>query len=328
MLKYAVIGTSWITQEFIKGASLVEGLELAGVYSRTAVKGKAFAELFNSPKVYTDLQQLAGSDIDAVYIASPNSLHYKQSKFFLENGKHVLCEKPVTVNPKQLQELQALAKSRNLIYMEAIMFMHSPARKALAEALKNIGKISSVHFDFSQLSSRYSALKNGELPNIFNPEMAGGCLMDLGIYCVYPCIDFFGEPLKISASSGFLSSGADGYGTAVFDYKDLQATLTYSKIAQDRLGSQILGDEGTVVIESISKLTNIRLFGTSGEKLLVGDTPKPVIMSYEAQAFKNYITAFETYKAEYSVANETALKVSKAMNKIRELCGIKAGAEE
>jgi scyllo-inositol 2-dehydrogenase (NADP+) len=320
LLKYATIGTSWITEEFINGAALAGGMELVAVYSRSSEKGKSFANRLGTPPVYTDLEQMARADIDAVYIASPNSLHFSQSRLFLTNNINVICEKPATVTTAELEELQTLAESRGLVYMEAIMFMHTPAKRVLENALKKIGKITSAHFDFSQLSSKYSALKKGELPNIFNPEMAGGCLMDLGCYCVYPAVYFFGVPNAIFASAGFLEGGADAYGCAVFDYPDKQVTLTYSKIAQDRLGSQIMGDEGTVTIESISKLSNIVL-NLNNNKLeqLAGDTPKADIMGYEARAFCGFIKDFEANRAEYDKARKTALEVSRVIAHIREL---------
>lgn len=321
MIKYGTIGTSWITEEFIAGANLVEGLTLAAVYSRSAQKGESFASHFGANHVYTDLEEMATSDIDAVYIASPNNLHFEQSKLFLSNGKNVICEKPATVTPEQLIELQSLAKSRELIYMEAIMFMHTPTKNILEDALKKVGKISGVHFDFSQLSSRYELFKNGKNPNIFNPKMSGGVLMDLACYCVYPTVCFFGKPKNIFASASFLSNGVDGSGAAIFEYSDMQVVLTYSKIGQDKTGSQIIGDEGTITIGSISKLTDLYLYSNcDGSKVsLAGDTPKPVIMSYEAQAFKNFITMPELYKTEYEKAQKTALEVSRIINKIRRL---------
>lgn len=91
-IRYATIGTSWITREFIGGAALAGGLQLAAVYSRNEESGAAFAAGLGGVPVYTDLEKLAASGIDAVYIASPNSLHYPQSRFFLERGIHVLCE--------------------------------------------------------------------------------------------------------------------------------------------------------------------------------------------------------------------------------------------
>lgn len=196
MIKYGVIGSGWIAEEFVRGAQTVDGTCFAAMYSRTYEKGKEFAQKFGCEKVYTDLNEFAQSDIDAVYIASPNSLHYEQSKLMLENGKHVLCEKPITIIPDEFEELFALAQSKKLIYTEAIMMMHSPLKNNLKNALGKIGNITSAHFDFSQLSSKYKALVNGENPNIFNPEMKTGCLRDLGIYCFYPAVEYFGLPEK------------------------------------------------------------------------------------------------------------------------------------
>ena len=325
MVKFAVIGTGWIAEEFVKGTKLVEGLEFSAVYSRSKEKGKAFAQPFGGAEIFDDINALAKSDVDAVYIASPNSLHYEQSKLMLQNGKHVICEKPITVEPEEFEELRALAQEKGLVYMEAIMYMHLPARKTLKKALENLGEITTAHFDFSQLSSKYPALKRGELPNIFNPKFATGCLMDLGIYCVYPALDLFGEPKKITSTAGFLSTGADGYGTTVFDYGDKQVTLTFSKVGQSRFGSQIFGDNGTISTPSISKLVNVSYFDNDGnETALTPDTEKHVLMSYEAQSFYNYITNPEA-KQELESINDLTLAVSKAMKIIREKTGIKFG---
>lgn len=320
MVKFGVIGSGWIAEEFIKGSKLVDGFEFSAMYSRTYEKGKAFSEKFADVPVYTDINDFARSDIDAVYIASPNVLHYSQSKLMLQNGKHVLCEKPITILPEEFTELCALAKEKDLVYTEAIMMLHLSQRKIIKDNLKSLGKISTAHFDFSQLSSKYEALIRGENPNIFNPEMKTGCLRDLGIYCFYPAIDFFGNPDRIISSAGFLSTGADSYGTAVFDYSDKQVTLTYSKIGQDYCGSQIVGDKGTMTIGSISKLTDVKIHYKNGtEKLLVGDVEKYKLMSEEACDFYKYICKKNN---ELDEKNEIILSVLNAMNTVIKQCGI------
>ena len=323
MIKYGVIGSGWIAEEFVMGAQTVEGLEFAAMYSRTYEKGKEFAEKFGCENIYTDLEKFAKSDIDAVYIASPNLLHYEQSKLMLENGKHVLCEKPITITPDEFSELFSLAQSKKLIYTEAIMMMFSPNKNLLKNALGKIGNITTAHFDFSQLSSKYAALKRGENPNIFNPEMKTGCLRDLGIYCYYPAVEFFGIPEKITSRAGFIETGADGYGTAVLDYPDKQVTLTYSKIGQDYLGSQIFGDKGTITIESISKLTNIKIHFADGKtEDVTGETEKYILMSYEAEKFHDFITDFEKNKEEYFYINNIISEVNKLMYEVKNQCNI------
>ena len=108
-MRYGTIGTSWITEAYIRGAQMTGKWELAAVYSRSEEKGRALAERFGSPPVYTDLDRMAESDIDAVYIASPSILHEEHSRLFLEHGKHVLCEKPIAVTAAGLRRLQDLA---------------------------------------------------------------------------------------------------------------------------------------------------------------------------------------------------------------------------
>ncbi len=323
-MRYGVIGTGWIAKSFIDGAREVCGSEFSAVYSRTAESGNKFAAENKIGKVYTDINEFAKGDFDAVYIASPNRLHYEQSKLMLESGKHVICEKPITVEPEELEELQALAEKNGLIYVEAIMYMFNPARELLREAIGKIGKITSAHFDFSQLSSKYPAYLRGELPNIFNPALATGCLMDLGIYCVYPALDLFGMPEKITACAHFMESGADGSGTAGLLYSDKLITFTYSKLGQDRLGSQIFGDEGTIRIESISKLINMHLVNNNGESQeIIGDVAKEKLMGYEALGFEKFIV--NPNDEYYQVTKQRALQVSQIMKQIRDICGIKFG---
>lgn len=320
-MKYGVIGTGWIAKSFIDGARMLTNAEFTAVYSRTEESGGKFASDNNIPLVYTDINEFAKGDFEAVYIASPNRLHYEQSKLMLQSGKHVICEKPITVEPEELSELQTLAKQKDLIYVEAIMYMFNPARELLRDAIKKIGRITSVHFDFSQLSSKYPAYVRGELPNIFNPALATGCLMDLGIYCVYPALDLFGLPEKTTACAHFMESGADGSGNAALLYADKLINFTYSKLGQDRLGSQIFGDEGTITIESISKLTNMKLIAKNGDiQEIIGDVEKEKLMGYEAVGFEHFIAHPDD--PYYAVTSKRALQVSTLMKEIRTLSGI------
>ncbi|MCL2299340.1 MAG: Gfo/Idh/MocA family oxidoreductase, partial [Firmicutes bacterium] len=197
MIPYAILGTGWISEAFY-AASLSADLVLRGVCSRTPESGLAFAHKIGQPglPVFTSVEAIAAAPgIDAVYIASPNFLHAPQCEALLHAGKHVLCEKPVVTRPDDLARLQAIARKQGLILMEAIMYLQTPARQAVKAALPALGEITSAHFDFTQLSSKYDALARGELPNIFNPAMGTGAFNDLGVYCVYPALDFFGPPL-------------------------------------------------------------------------------------------------------------------------------------
>lgn len=323
-MKLAVIGTGWIVKSFIDGLKFAPDFELFAVYSRSRESGEKFAKENGIGTVYTSLEELAASPAECVYIASPNALHYSQSKMMLESGKHVICEKPITVTPGEFSELCEIADRNKLIYIEAIMYMHSPVRLALRQALQEIGKVWTAHFDFSQYSSKYPAYLRGELPNIFNPKMATGSLMDLGIYCVYPVIDLFGEPDSVSAVSAFLESGADAATAVAMLCNNTAITMTSCKTGQDCTGSQIIGERGSIKIGSVSKLTDIELIMNSGEtRTVCGDTPKDELMGNEARAFYELITEPEKNQKKYRELRETALSVSRTMQLIRESAGIK-----
>ena len=121
MIRFGVVGTNWITDAFIRGASLNKGFRLNAVYSRTKERAQQFAGKYLVENIFTDLNEMAESkSIDAVYIASPNSLHKKQSILFLNNQKHVLCEKPLASNCKEVMEMIKVAKNNKVLLMEAM----------------------------------------------------------------------------------------------------------------------------------------------------------------------------------------------------------------
>ena len=290
-MKIATIGTSWITESFIASSEYVDDVKIYAAYSRSEEKAKSFALKNNIDNAYFSLEaMLSDKNIDAVYIASPNSKHFEQAKMCLEAGKHVICEKPMVVTTEQLEELYAIADSKNLILLEAMKSMHSEGLSVIKNALPDIGEIRTAQIDFSQHSSKYGAYKRGDNPNIFNPAMCTGALMDLGVYCVYFALELFGEPEKVISHSDFLESGADCTGTLIFVYDDKTVTITYSKTANGFLGSRILGENGAITVQSVSKLTGIDRYYNNGEKeVLYPVIDENEVMSKEIEAFKGFI---------------------------------------
>ena len=324
MLRFGTIGTSWITNSYIDGA-LDSGLwTLTAVYSRTLEKGREFGAKYGVETVFTDMEAMAQSDlIDAVYIASPNKLHAEHVRIFLENGKHVICEKPLSAHAKDVKALQTLAKERGLIYLEAIMFMHLPQRRLLEETLEKIGGVNVAKLDFCQRSSKYDAYLAGNLPNIFNPALETGALMDLGIYCVYPALYLFGMPERTQITAQLLASGADGSGIVAMQYPDKLVNLVYSKVGQAAANTDFQGNLGTVSVASISKLANIEIIYNDGSRETVcGEEPKYKLMGYEAKDFYRYITEPEASAAEYAQCCALAYAVSDYMEQLRRDAGI------
>lgn len=319
-MKYATIGTSWITQSYIKAANYTGNWELTAVYSRNRTNAAQFAQTFNADKYYTDLTELAADkDIQAVYIASPNALHYQQSKQMLIAGKHVICEKPATVTKEEYEDLMALAEKNGLIFMEAMMSVHVPAMQILKEKLQKVGRISSAHIEFCQLSSKYPALQNGNIPNIFNPDLCTGALMDLGVYNLYLIAELFGKPDSLISSSQFLHTGADHTTSGILTYENMQVTFTCSKIGQGFSQSEIIGDKETIGIDSVSQLTGITVRNAKQEQietLVDFNIDRTIIMHYEADTFFRCITD-PTFEENYRHLHSTALIVRELCDTIR-----------
>ena len=324
MLRFGTIGSGWICDEYIHGAKDSGLWELTAVYSRTRERAEEYAKKHGAAHAFTSVEELALSDaVDAVYIASPNSLHFQQSKLLLEHGKHVICEKPLCAQGEKVRQLQAIAREHGVIFLEAIMYLHLPQRKTLEEALTKVGAIRMAKIDFCQRSSKLDRYLAGELPNIFNPQMATGGWMDLGIYCLYPAIMLFGVPDHVHAHARFLSTGADGSGCVTLQYPDKTVVLTYSKTAQGTIGSEIQGEDGVIRIPHISKLINMTLTPVGEQEMpLSGPQEKYLQMSYEAAAFRDFIEQPEQNKARYRYVSHLALNVSQVMKRAREEAGI------
>ncbi len=292
MVCLATVGTSAITEHFLNACKTTKRYCFHACYSRSPEKAAAFAEKFGFSQTYTSLEEMARDpQVDAVYIASPNGLHYGQSKLFLEHGKHVICEKPIATCASEYEELLQLANSKGLIYMEAIISRHAFGREILTDALKQIGTISQARIDYCQRSSRYDAAMAGKYANVFDVTMAGGALMDLGVYCVYGALDLFGPPLDVKASATFLPNGADIAGSALLTYPGFLATLSYSKAGQGCCGTEIIGDRGVVKVGSISQYGDIRLIKDGNETLLLHMPTRNETMSGEARRFADYISS-------------------------------------
>ncbi|MDL2282142.1 Gfo/Idh/MocA family oxidoreductase [Parabacteroides sp. OttesenSCG-928-G06] len=257
-VRFGVVGTNFITDWVIAGARQDERFELVAVYSRSQETATAFAEKHQIPFTFTSLEEMAGSPlIDAVYIASPNFLHASQSILCMEHGKHVLCEKPFASNAREVGEMIAAAKKNKVTLMEAMKPTLTPNFRVVQENLSRVGVVRRYLSSYCQYSSRYDKLKEGIVLNAFNPELSNGAIMDIGIYTIYPMVVLFGVPLDIQATGLLLSSGADGQGAVNFLYKEMNATVLYSKIADSYLPTEIQGEEGNIILDRVNLISKV-----------------------------------------------------------------------
>jgi len=290
LVRFGVVGTNWITDRFLDHVKAIEAFTLTAVFSRTEEKARAFADKYGVETIFTDLEEMAKSDvIDAVYIATPNALHAEQSILFLNHGKHVLCEKPLASNTREVDAMFQAARKNGVVLMEAMKTTFLPRFQAIQKNLDKLGTIRRYFGSYCQYSSRYDKYKEGIVLNAFKPELSNGALMDLGIYCIYPLVVLFGEPKRIQASAVMLESGVDGEGSLILEYDGMQANIQFSKISDSFIPSEIQGESGSIIIDHISDPSAVSLRYRNGEtEDLTVDQPIGS-MAYETMEFINLI---------------------------------------
>lgn len=258
MIRLATVGRSEVTQNLLKAVAVCEEVQLAACYSRTLESAKEFAAVHGAEKYYDNLEAMAADpEIDAVYVASPNAMHYAQVMLFLNAGKHVLCEKALASNSEEVAKMFNAAKENDVVLMEAIRPVHDAGFDVIKDNLHKIGKIRGAKFWNGRYSSKYTSFKNGNHENIFAMECSAGALMDMGVYCVHPLLALFGMPSDIKASCVKVRGGIDGAGTFLASYEDMLAEVSYSKIANSTAKSEIIGEDGVMVISDMISVREI-----------------------------------------------------------------------
>lgn len=319
-IKFGIIGTSSITENFLNAAKDVSDFELVAIYSRNLEKAKSFGEKFNATLFFDDLNSFANSpEFDAVYIASPNFLHKEQTIAMLNGKKHVLCEKAMGANEKEVLEMIATAKKNDLVLMEAMRITCLPNFLEVKKALNKIGTIRKAFFSYCQYSSRYDNFKKGIIENAFKREVSTGALSDIGIYCIHPLVNLFGEPLSTHAVGEVLHTGTDGSGSAIFKYENMDATITYSKISNSYLPCEIQGEDGTILIDSI-RFNNIKIIYRDGS---IEDITIPQIendMCYELESFIQTINGTDMESSLNQLSQ--SLSAIKIIDNIRKSIGV------
>lgn len=312
MIRLGVVGTSAICEKFIAAARATDRFSLIGVCSRDAARGQSFAAKHGFSMSFTDPSAMA-KEIDAVYIASPNVCHAPQSRLFLEAGVHVLCEKPIAVSAQEYRDTKAIADRNGRIYVEAIIPRHLSDREVIRQALAKIGPLSLARINYSQRSSRLDAFLAGETPNIFNMSLHAGALMDLGIYCVYGALDLLGIPRAIEAKAHFMRD-CDMAGAVTLDYGSFPALITYSKTGDTALGSEFIGQNGTLRVGMISLYSDITLI-QNGQSVPLGSSLDRIArMQGEAIAFADLI---EGNRNDYQVIADLTDAVHDCMDQIK-----------
>lgn len=289
------VGTSSIMKLIQEGISLTDGLTSKIVYSRDAQRGHCFAESTGIPESCDNYSEMVKrDDIDIIYIASPNSLHVGQALEALKNKKHVIIEKPAAVTKAEIISLYETAKANNVFFFEAITTLFMPNYIAYKNMIPELGNLQDIHINYGQYSSKYDAYLRGENPNIFNPELQGGALNDMGIYCIHAAVDLFGDPQDVQYTAEYGPNGADVCGTLSLTYPEFTCQIETSKKHAIQSGCFLTGDNG-----SLSETGAMNDFATCescihGIKSPINKQPAGNRMVYELTVFRDAILKHDT----------------------------------
>ncbi|BDX05881.1 Gfo/Idh/MocA family protein [Planctobacterium marinum] len=257
-VRWGLLGAGRITNTFAKDMPLVNNSVISAVAARSLNNAQAFAEKYAIEKAYEGYDALyADPDIDVIYISTPHTLHYEQTRKALLAGKHVLCEKPFVVSPEQGEELTQLAKQKGLFLMEAMWTWFLPAIQKAQQWVREgrIGELKEIQADFG------FPIEYGPEKREWNVELAGGCTFDMGIYPVALNRLFnHDEPLNWQITGKRAENGADKTIKAILDYGDRLSILGSSFEYKLPNYAFILGTEGYVAIPDFWCASSAKLF--------------------------------------------------------------------
>lgn len=315
MFKLRIIGSHTITEQMMAAANASKRYQLTSVYSRSRERAQQFGQRYGATEFFDDLNAFfTQGSFDVVYIASPNSCHFSQAKLAIENNKQVIVEKPAFVNPQQFQKIMDLLQSHPKAHLvEAARHMYTPLYQLARDKVKSMQTIQGATITTMKYSSRYDKVldPSSKTPNIFNPDFAGGALMDLGVYGVYLAVDLFGCPKATHYYPTMTSSGVDGKGVAILTYDDFTVTLNVGKTANSYLPTEVYGLKDAVVFDNAFDTRHISYYDSNQQEHelipdhLYGNTMLDEMLAF-ADMFENPSAAAvqERYQKQLTLAKQ------------------------
>ncbi|MBQ7027785.1 MAG: Gfo/Idh/MocA family oxidoreductase [Ruminococcus sp.] len=317
-MNIGILGTGSIAEKMSATINKMNNAHLYAVASRTAEKAKSFSERYYIENYYATYEELVkDKNIDLVYIATPHSRHYEDCMMCLENGKNVLCEKAFTANAKQAEKVFEYAKSHNVFVSEAIWTRFMPMRFVLDDIIKTgvIGEISSLTANIG-----YNLLNK---ERVQKPELAGGALLDIGIYTINFALMTFGNDIAEIKSTCIKNKyGVDIIDNILITFNDNKTALLHNNTTAntDKLGV-IYGTNGRIEFNNINNCESIKVILNNGEIQNYETPPQISGYEYEVEASLNAIKAGKI-ETDFMPHYET-LQVMKIMDNLRNEWGIK-----
>ncbi len=245
-IRWGIVGPGHIAHSFAKDLQLVKDGELTAVASRDLGRSKEFAGIYGAQHAFGSYEELFVSNVvDVIYIATPHTSHCDLTLEALKNGKAVLCEKPMGINLDQVQRMVTAAQANQVFLMEALWSRFNPAIQKVKRLIDEgaIGKVDYLYADFG-----FYALDRDTEGRLLNPNLAGGSLLDIGIYPIFLAYLLLGKPQSIKANSKFYKTGAEVQTSMLFEYPNAMAVLYSGLTSKTEMKAEISGSQGSLFL--------------------------------------------------------------------------------
>ena len=317
-MKLAILGPGRIADKVAQTLVQLPEIECYAVASRTPGKAEAFARKFGFSKAYTNyIEMLSDPEVELVYITTPHSHHYEQMKLCLEHGKHVICEKAFTINAEQARKIRTLAAEKGLYVAEAIWTRYMPSRKIINDVIQSgiIGRVNTLTANLSYNIAHKE--------RIIFPELAGGALLDIGIYGLNFALMHFGDDIvRIESTVQKTVTGVDAMETiTIFFRGSRMAVLTHSIYCRSDRKGIIHGEKGYIVVENINNPQSVSVYDDNDNLLEHHEVPQQ-ISGYEYE-FQEAVRCIREGKLEPdSMPWEKTIQVMEIMDSLRKQWGV------
>lgn len=317
-MNIGIIGCGSIAEKMVLTVSKMKGVSIYAVSSRDILKANAFAEKFKIHNAFGSYEEMLKDDaVELVYIATPHSHHFEHAKLCLKYKKPVLCEKAFALNSTQSKKIISLFEKEKVFITEAIWTRYMPSRKMIDDIIKSgiIGKVTNLTANLSYAISDKERIKR--------PELAGGALLDVGVYGLNFAFMHFGKDIKkIVANAQMTKTGVDGADNISIYYKDGRSAFITAGIyaRSDRKGI-FWGEKGYIVVENINNPQSINVYDLDDKLIESVKVPKQ-ITGYEYEVYESIESIKKRKLESKSMPHDETVFVMKVMDDIRKQIGL------
>ncbi|WP_394011028.1 Gfo/Idh/MocA family protein [Anaerococcus cruorum] len=247
-MKLGILGSGKIVNEVLPVLKEIDSIDVVAIAARNEEKLQNLTKEFDIEKYYIGIEDLlADPNIDTVYVALPNQLHFDAMNKAIEAGKDIICEKPFTSNAYETEQIIEKAKEADVMIIEAISHRFIPNALEVKKRISDLGDIKIVSFNYSQYSSRYDKFMAGKIEPVFSLEASGGALIDLNLYNVAFAVDTFGLPKDVKYFAN-IDKDIDTSGIVILDYEDFKISCIGSKDSAAPMVNTIQGTKASIEI--------------------------------------------------------------------------------